>query len=110
MVDVDEYDVESAAVLAKRMKINLAISNPCFEYWLLPHFESCVAPLSTYRDVLPRLKRHISDYGKTCLRFDTFAPGVDGAIDRGRSMKITADIDHKHNPSTGMWSLVHRMT
>lgn len=37
--DVDEHDkLPSAIVEARREKINLAITNPCFELWLLWHY------------------------------------------------------------------------
>lgn len=58
--EIDEiwcvFDVESpkshpnllnAIALAKKNGINLAISNPCFELWLILHFEDQTAYLTT---------------------------------------------------------------
>ncbi|MEV6871951.1 RloB family protein [Amycolatopsis sp. NPDC051128] len=37
--------VPVAAVYTRGLGVNLAVSNPCFEYWLLLHFEACAVPL-----------------------------------------------------------------
>ncbi|WET83152.1 RloB family protein [Amycolatopsis sp. QT-25] len=55
VVDVDEFDLDRAAATARRLRIELAISNPCFEFWLLLHFEACSAPMTCYGDVAKRL-------------------------------------------------------
>lgn len=59
VVDVDDFDVSEALAVAAKKDVNLAISNPCFEYWLLLHFELCTAPLSRYDDVRNRLVKHL---------------------------------------------------
>jgi hypothetical protein len=43
--DVDEFDVKDAIGLAARNGIRTAVSNPCFELWLLLHFQ-CRPPMS----------------------------------------------------------------
>lgn len=75
VVDVDEFDVAKAVVAAHRTQVNLAISNPCFEYWLLLHFEACMAPLTCYDDVARRLRKHVPQYDKAALRFTDYALG-----------------------------------
>lgn len=99
--------MNAAAVAAKQAGINLAISNPCFEYWLLLHFESCRAPLLDYIDVARRLKKHLPDYDKAALQFRHFEAGVETAIANARS-DTTGD-EHTRNPSTGVWALVERI-
>lgn len=52
--DVDEFpDVEEAVAKAKRLKIEIAVSNLCFELWLLLHFNpvtaNCRTPLQRWR-------------------------------------------------------------
>lgn len=106
VVDVDEFDLSRATRLAQREDVRLAISNPCFEYWLLLHFELCSAPLTCYDDVHRRLARHVPHYDKGRLRFADFAQGVDEALERGRSRCTTVGAEHERNPSTGVWALV----
>lgn len=37
VVDSDDFDLEAAAALAAELDVRLAVSNPCFELWLLLH-------------------------------------------------------------------------
>ncbi|WP_328617639.1 RloB family protein [Amycolatopsis sp. NBC_00355] len=106
VVDVDEFDLDKALTAARRLDVRLAISNPCFEYWLLLHFEACAAPLTCYGDVEKRLRRHVPGYHKSALRFDDFAHGVDKAVDRARR----PDAGHACNPSTQVGLLVEQMS
>ncbi|MCT9075096.1 RloB family protein [Streptomyces fulvoviolaceus] len=42
VVDVDEHaSLERACIEARRSRIEMAISSPCFEIWLLWHFDNC---------------------------------------------------------------------
>ncbi|MGH3624474.1 MAG: RloB family protein, partial [Sciscionella sp.] len=90
--------------------VRLAISNPCFEYWLLLHFESCSAALSwCYAEVRKRLLRYVPEYDKSSLRFVDFASGVDTAVDRGRLRCGQLGTEYCVNPSTGVWALVEQL-
>jgi len=104
-VDVDEFDLAKALALAKRRHINLAISNPCFEFWLLLHFEACAAPLTCYGEVEKRLLKHVPGYRKSALRFDDYLAGIDAAVDRARHPAA----GHVRNPSTQVGALVEKM-
>jgi hypothetical protein len=109
VVDVDEFDVAKAVVTARRVRVNLAISNPCFEYWLLLHFEACTAPLTCYSDAATRLRRHIPEYDKPALRFADYASGVDAAVERSSEPGHVLTTEHEHNPATGVWALVKKV-
>jgi hypothetical protein len=109
VVDVDEFDISEALTAAAKKGVNLAISNPCFEYWLLLHFELCTAPLARYDDVQRRLTKHVPRYDKTRLCFADFAPGVDDALQRARSRCGAPGEEHVRNPSTGVWALVQQV-
>lgn len=41
------------------------INNPCFEYWLLLHFEATSKFYTTYSDLVKQLKKHLPDYDKS---------------------------------------------
>lgn len=106
VIDVDEFDMSKAVAAATKSDVNLAISNPCFEYWLLLHFELCTAPLTCFDDAERRLIKHLPRYDKSALRFADFATGVDGAIQRARARCEALGTEHTRNPSTGVWALV----
>jgi hypothetical protein len=103
VVDVDQFDITAAGHEAARHGIQLAVSNPCFELWLLLHHEGCTAYLDGYPAVVQRLRKHVPTYDKARLRFGAFADGVNAAVKRARSL------DPGRNPSTDMWRLVERI-
>lgn len=106
MFDVDDYaeDVARAVPTARRAKISLAISNPCFEFWLLLHFADHTAWLKGPEAVKAQLCRHLSSYDKTKVDFATFAPRIADAVERGRQLTESGRT-HTDNPSTTMWQL-----
>ncbi|MGH3517464.1 MAG: RloB family protein [Haloechinothrix sp.] len=111
VVDVDEYDLTLALKVAHDMGVKLAISNPCFEYWLLLHFQNCQACLNGYDHVAGRLLKHLPQYDKANLRFDDFSAGVNDAVHRAKQRCPRPGIgEHQHNPSTRVWALVEAIT
>lgn len=74
----------------KNPRRHLAFSHPCFEYWLLLHFED-VSGNITNDEIVHRLKRHIPDYDKSIPR------GV-VTIDNIKRACRTASMKHKLCP------------
>jgi RloB-like protein len=107
--DVDQFDIDPAVRFAQRSRLELAVSNPCFELWLLLHHDQCKAFCAGYDDVVDRLRRHLPTYDKTCLRFADFAAGVSAAVERARELEPDGS-KHDINPSTSVWRLVERIT
>jgi hypothetical protein len=101
--DVDDFEIGSAVQRAGRAGLELAISDPCFELWLLLHHEDCRAFQNGYKDVVRRLKKHVVGYDKTRLTFADYTDGVADAIRRAEKLGGTG------NPSTGMWRLAMRI-
>ncbi|MCZ7417054.1 RloB family protein [Streptomyces sp. WMMC897] len=63
VVDVDEHtNLEQACIEARRSRIAMAISSPCFEIWLLWHFENRTAWIDS--EVLSRILRKYGFSGK----------------------------------------------
>ncbi len=109
VVDVDRFDVAKAVAAARRLHVNLAVSNPCFEFWLLLHFEVCDAPLTCYGDVKKRLVKHVPEYSKSELRFSDYLNGINAALQRAREQNGELGFEHDRNPSTGVWALVDKI-
>jgi len=105
VVDVDDFDIDAAARSAARSNIQLAVSNPCFEFWLLLHHEECRAALPDYRTVVARLRRYLPAYDKADLDFADYADTVTTAVERAKALGG----DHLTNPSTSMWRLVEKI-
>lgn len=62
VVDVDQFDVAVAAESSAAIGVELAVSNPCFEFWLLLHHKNCAAPLPCCKDVMTRLRKCLPGY------------------------------------------------
>ncbi|MFD0559272.1 RloB-like protein [Stackebrandtia endophytica] len=107
--DVDDFDCTAALTEARRRGVNIAMSHPCFDLWLLLHFEDCLTHVDGYQAIKPRLRRHIPDYGTS-----KSGKSVDFAMYRDRishALRRAKDLDQNHerphaNPSTGVWRLV----
>jgi hypothetical protein len=110
VTDVDHYEREGGKVttalsLAAQTDIQIAVSNPCFEIWLLLHREACTSPCENCDVVLRKLRKRLPAYDKSRLRFEDYAEGLSEAIVRAESLEPSGR-DHSRNPSTGVWRLV----
>ena len=108
VVDVDDHErLPQALTTARDNDVELVVSNPCFEIWLLYHFQPYVS--SVDRSVLGRekMRRHIPEYKKDLPPDFPFA-GHPEAAKHARS----AAPEHNQtcakgpNPSTNAWLLV----
>jgi hypothetical protein len=98
VVDVDNFDIAAAVKEADRVGVNLAVSNPCFELWLLLHHTDHRAHIADYRAARDLLARHVPGYDKK-LDYDVFDPGVEEAV--SRATELGPD-----NPATDVGRLV----
>lgn len=107
--DVDEFPhVAEAVRSAADEQFFVAVSNPCFELWLLLHFVKHTAHLSDYASLRPKLARHLGNYDKNRLNTALFRDGVSDAVERARELDPTGAA-FQLNPSTGVWRLVERI-
>ncbi|MFI9009663.1 RloB family protein [Actinosynnema sp. NPDC053489] len=99
VVDVDDFDIAAAVREADRVKIDLTVSDPCFELWLLLHFADHRAHVADYRAARDLLARHVPGYDKK-LDYAAFDPGLEEAVIR--AARLGPD-----NPVSGVGRLVH---
>lgn len=90
--------------LAARKNISMAVSNPCFETWLLLHFTNQTAPLTCYAQAKRALLRFVPDYCKSGLDFARYADGVAQAAERAKKLAESGR-EHLTNPASGVWPL-----
>jgi hypothetical protein len=113
--DGDEHIIKSpdkwneAIQLAGREKINLSISNPCFELWVLLHYRDQAANINNDR-ANSLLKTHLPDYEKPCNLYpDPLMPLTLEAILRAKRLEEKArrdELPSHTNPCTGVAALV----
>ena len=110
VVGVDEYPaLPDARGQARDNGIKLAISNPCFELWLLLHFREQNAHIERHA-VAKLLRNYIRDYQKH-VPFGALRDGYSEAVQRARKLdtrhiEIGAEGD---NPSTNVYILTERI-
>ena len=96
---------------AKANKINVALSNPCFEFWLLLHFEYTTAPFVACANVIRRLRdKHVPEYSKGVVQVDFLLPKIPDAVRRaGKCREHHEACAGDGNPSTEVDKLVREM-
>jgi hypothetical protein len=110
--DVDDHTHSQLSVArqsAENHKIKLAISNPCFELWLLLHFAE--QPGMQTRDrVLELLRHHVPDYDKR-IDYAIYHARYANAVARAQSLDTQAETDHEpgRNPTTSVYLLTERI-
>ncbi len=104
--DIDEHPQAGEAMeMARDNRIELAVSNPCFELWLLLHFAD--SPGMQHRATIgKKLKQHVPGYDKH-VDFETYRNGYSEAVARARRMDAQADDANEpyRNPTTGVYRL-----
>jgi hypothetical protein len=104
--DVDEHPGLSEAIdMAGANGIELAISNPCFELWLLLHFRESPGARHRHR-VQAMMKAFVTRYDKE-IDFSVYEPGYMDAMRRALALgrACEADGEPHRNPSTGVAGL-----
>ncbi|MBA3046425.1 MAG: RloB family protein [Candidatus Thermoplasmatota archaeon] len=115
--DVDENqnrELQEAKANAKRKDIKTALSNPCFELWLLLHDEDINASFSR-TEIKRKLKRYIPDYKEIDdlkIKLDVKLPV---AIERAKRKKEVRERDgveiysKESNPVTEVYEVVEEI-
>lgn len=89
--------------------LDVVASVPCFELWLLLHFEDVLAPLH-WHEALARLKVHLPDYEKGGGgHWAATKERREQAAERARSLVETTTAHDGHQPFTTMHELVSRL-
>jgi hypothetical protein len=104
--DRDQHErFEDACQMARDNQLELAVSNPCVELWLLLHFRE--NPGAQHRDhVRKMLKKFLPDYDKH-FDFARAAGRVVEAATRARRLDLEAERlgEPFRNPTTGFYRL-----
>ena len=108
--DVDAHrDVNSAVAEARDADIQVAVSNPCFELWLVLHVEDWTAEVHRHK-----IQRRASELGLLdgksipAEAWPAILNGYDDAKRRARNLDTRhLDVsDPGSNPSSGVWRLI----
>ena len=104
--DVDEFDVTVAITNARELEVGLTLSVPCFEVWLILHLSNTCPGFNNCAQADRFLRRILSGWDKTALRFSDFRDGVFDAVARAKRLGDPPD----SNPSTAVWRLIESLS
>tara|TARA_R110002095_G_scaffold152319_4_gene132444 strand:+ start:2721 stop:3350 length:630 start_codon:yes stop_codon:yes gene_type:complete len=108
--DIDEHpNIPDAKQMAQANDIKLAISNPCIELWLWPHFAE--QPGMRHRhEMQDMMKQHIPNYDKH-VNYTDLDSGYKEAAKRAKKLDEQAQLDNDEgrNPTTGFWKLTSKI-
>lgn len=108
--DCDEHTRLKAAIdQATAVDLGLAVSNPCFDLWLLLHFQDQRAAISS-KKAGDAVRKHVPRYGKH-MDFAHLEGHGGEAVDRAQKLDKIAHSagDPYGSPTTGVWRLVVRL-
>ena len=112
--DTDEHENLAQAVEdARQSGIDVAVSNPCFELWLVLHAEERTAPIDRHAVQHRSTELGLSD-GKNIAATarNTLVEAFETAKDRARALDqrhAGNDSPPRSNPSTDVWRLVDHL-
>jgi hypothetical protein len=107
--DIDEHPrVPDARCMAAANGIQLAISNPCFELWLILHLRQSPGPQDRHA-MQALLKTLDSNYNENVKHVDfrRYVSGYEQAVRLAKQLKATAAVAGTpgHNPTTNVYEL-----
>ncbi|MFE9169895.1 RloB family protein [Streptomyces kebangsaanensis] len=111
VLDVDEFaHLNEALRLAEAENVEVALSNPCFELWLLLHHRAHHAPVAGYQQAKRHLVTHHPGYSKAAREFDFghYRARWPDAVEHARKLAKPGE-EAKVNPSSGMWRLIQEI-
>ncbi|WP_310741241.1 RloB family protein [Microbispora sp. H10670] len=110
VVDLDDHaTLETALGTARNSGVNVVLSSPCFELWLLYHFQDYASAAST-SEIHRKLGSHLPGYDKHLPpRF----PYGEHMLAKSRARRADPDHDTPNrrgrNPSTNIWLVVEAL-
>ena len=100
-----------AVIKAKDNKVEIILSNPCFEYWYLLHFRKTSAPFNTSQDAKSALRQEHPTYSESDTTiFNVVYPKTSDAIKHSKEVLKEQHNDAEDlrdcNPSTHVHKIV----
>ena len=108
MVDVDRWNLANIAQEAVQKGYQLAISNPCFEVWLLCHFQDPPPIASACQPIEEALRMALGgSYSKSNLTLSQFADKLDSAMQRAENLDANPKDRWPQTVGSHVYRVVH---
>jgi hypothetical protein len=102
-------NLEKAMAAAEREDIRLALSRPCFEFWLLLHFEYTTRFFPNCKAAGQDLEKHLPHYEKNSLPWDRLFPQLAQAVENTQRIRRHHQTAGSHEPATDVDLLVRKL-
>ena len=107
-------DARDAVETARQLGYRTAVSNPCFEFWLILHFERFAGTIADDSAACHRLWRHIKEYEKGFDCYTPTRPLLDRALQNARELfaeRCTQNAGHPCDchPCTQLFRLINSL-
>ncbi|MCE5249681.1 RloB family protein [bacterium] len=110
--DIQAIQLTEAGNLCKKYEFGYAASNPCFEYWLLLHFEKKPKLKCTIRiqdKCIHLLKNHYPQYDKSTYDPKKFVDKVKYAIENAKKLDQTRNGLWPENNGSTVYKLMEKL-
>lgn len=103
-------NIDQALDMAKANSIKIALSTPCFEVWLLLHFDSSTRPYTDCAEVIRHLNNHLqSRYDKSAMPMEELFPVLDTVMTHARRLRAHNEASATVNPWTDVDKLIEEI-
>lgn len=106
--------IDKTCQKASEHKIEVILSNPCFEVWFLQHFEYSTKQFINNNEVIEKLKKHLSTYEKSSDVYDKLKNKTAKAIKNSKQLEKYHNEQgrpNKHisrNPSSEVYKIAEK--
>lgn len=97
-VEAKDAQLNRARAMAEKASIQIAISNPCFEFWYLLHFRYTTGYLRDYNAVVDALKAFLPDYEKNSDVAERLAANLSVALQNAERLEERHISDGNNEP------------
>ncbi len=113
VADVDRQRgqfLDEVTQIARDSGYHLAISNPCFELWLLLHFREADPADTECRSVVESLRQHTGGHNKARINLKYYTPvTIREAIDRARTLDGGQENRWPSSPGTHVFKVAEKL-
>jgi hypothetical protein len=114
LIDKDEWDITDIEELCETNEINLIISNPCFEIWILFHYiqkdrAKKLAPLENCNSIAEEIREFDTHFSKNRPVIPRTFNGLRKAIDIAKSLDLGSESIYPNNPGSRVYKLLENI-
>ena len=102
--------LDEVTQVARESGYGLAISNPCFELWLLLHFQDAHPADTDCAAIIERLRPHVGGHNKAHIKLESYTPArMAEAAARARAFEGERDTRWPGFPGTHVFKVVESL-